>query len=91
VARALVAGPRLLMLDEPSLGLAPQVIREMFDHLRTIHRQTGVTILLVEQAAAVALQLADEAYVLSNGHMLRHGPAEEIRTSEEIAKVYFGA
>jgi len=75
VARALMSRPRLLLLDEPSLGLAPLVVREIFRIVRTINRQERVSVLLVEQNAAMALDLADHAYLLETGRVVMSGPA----------------
>ena len=89
IARALLAKPRLLMLDEPSLGLAPQVVRTVFQVIREI-ANTGTTILLVEQNAGMALELADRAYVIEVGEILMDGPASELAKSDEVRKAYLG-
>lgn len=89
IARALLARPKLLMLDEPSLGLAPQVVQTIFQVIREINRE-GVTILLVEQNASMALQVADRAYVLEVGSIQTSGPAAELATSDEIRRAYLG-
>jgi len=78
VARALMLRPRLLLLDEPSLGLAPLVVREIFRILRTVNQQGGVTILLVEQNAALALDLADHVAFLEEGVLVEEGPLAEL-------------
>jgi branched-chain amino acid transport system ATP-binding protein len=90
VGRALMSRPTLLMLDEPSLGLAPLVVREIF---RTVDRlrSTGVTILLVEQNARAALETADYGYVLEMGEMGLHGPAEQLATDPRVIDTYLGA
>jgi branched-chain amino acid transport system ATP-binding protein len=90
LARALVARPRLLLLDEPSLGLAPRVVQGIFAVLAEINRQ-GATILLVEQNARLALRLANRAYVLETGVVRMQGPARELAASDAIAKAYLGA
>lgn len=90
VARSLMVAPRLLMLDEPSLGLAPQLVAEMFTYLRRLHREEGMTILLVEQAAALALALASRCYVIQNGCVALEGPSKELRDNEEIQRLYLG-
>jgi branched-chain amino acid transport system ATP-binding protein len=90
IARALVARPKLLMLDEPSLGLAPQVVRSIFHVIREINRE-GTTILLVEQNANMALHVAHRAYVIEVGEIRREGPAIELATSSEVRKAYLGA
>lgn len=89
IARALMAVPRLLLLDEPSLGLAPQVAKTIFQILREINRE-GTTILLVEQNARMALQLAHRAYVLEVGQIQAHGLAAELAASDAIRKAYLG-
>jgi len=89
IARALMAAPQLLLLDEPSLGLAPQVVKTIFQILREINRE-GTTVLLVEQNARMALQLAHRGYVLEVGQIQAHGPASELAASDEIRKAYLG-
>ncbi|TSA81795.1 ABC transporter ATP-binding protein [Deinococcus detaillensis] len=89
LARALMARPRLLLLDEPSLGVAPLIIKEIFKILREL-RETGVTILLVEQNARAALGLADRAYVLRTGSVALSGSAADLSQSEEVAQAYLG-
>jgi branched-chain amino acid transport system ATP-binding protein len=90
VARALMLRPRLLLLDEPSLGLAPLVVREIFRIVRAINRQEGVSVLLVEQNAAIALELADHAYLLETGRVVMSGPAERLRRDEAVRRAYLG-
>lgn len=89
IARALLTKPRLLMLDEPSLGLSPTLVDRMFDVIQELHAE-GVTILLVEQNVARALDLADRVYVLTNGVMTANGTPEEIRSSVDIETAYLG-
>jgi len=89
IARALVARPRLLLLDEPSLGLAPQITQTIFKVIREI-REQGTTILLVEQNARMALKVADFAYVLETGEIKMSGPAAELASSDEVRKAYLG-
>jgi branched-chain amino acid transport system ATP-binding protein len=89
IARALLARPRLLMLDEPSLGLAPQVVQTVFQVIREI-ASAGTTILLVEQNAGMALKAADRAYVIEVGEILMEGPASELAQSDEVRKAYLG-
>jgi branched-chain amino acid transport system ATP-binding protein len=89
LARAFLAEPRLLLLDEPSLGLAPQIVQNIFRVLGEINRE-GTTILLVEQNARLALRLARRAYVLETGQIQAHGPARELAASDAIAKAYLG-
>ena len=90
VARALMSRPRLLLLDEPSLGLAPLVTREIFRIVRTINKEEGVSILLVEQNAAMALELADHAYLLETGRVVMSGSAAELRKDDSIRRSYLG-
>jgi branched-chain amino acid transport system ATP-binding protein len=90
IARALLAKPKLLMLDEPSLGLAPQIVQTIFQVIREINRE-GTTILLVEQNASMALQVAHRAYVIEVGEILMNGPAAELAASDEVRKAYLGA
>lgn len=90
IARALIAKPKLLMLDEPSLGLAPQLVRSIFQVIREINRE-GTTILLVEQNANMALHVAHRAYVIEVGQIRMEGPAAELAASDEIRKAYLGA
>jgi branched-chain amino acid transport system ATP-binding protein len=90
VARALMLRPRLLLLDEPSLGLAPLVVREIFRIVRTINRDEGVSVLLVEQNASIALALADHAYLLETGRVVMSGAASELQKDESIRRSYLG-
>jgi len=89
IARALMSRPRLLLLDEPSLGLAPQIVQEIFAVIRNL-RQQGVTILLVEQNANLALQTADRVYVLEAGELTLSGWSRDLIMDEKIRKAYFG-
>ncbi len=89
VGRALMSRPTLLMLDEPSLGLAPLIVREIFTIIETL-RQTGVTIVLVEQNARAALQVADYGYVLEMGELSVHGPAHELANDPRVIETYLG-
>jgi branched-chain amino acid transport system ATP-binding protein len=89
IARALMARPRMLLLDEPSLGLAPQVVQTIFQIIREIN-QSGTTILLVEQNAHMALKVAHRAYVLEVGAIVMEGPAQKLAESDEVRKAYLG-
>jgi branched-chain amino acid transport system ATP-binding protein len=89
MSRALMSRPRLLMLDEPSLGLAPLIVKDIFRTVAEL-RQTGVSILLVEQNARAALELADHGYVLENGSVVLQGPASELRQDERVIAAYLG-
>jgi branched-chain amino acid transport system ATP-binding protein len=89
IGRALMSGPRLLMLDEPSLGLAPLVVREIFRIIERL-RATGVTLLLIEQNARAALAVADHAYVLETGAIVLSGPATELAADPRVIDTYLG-
>ena len=89
VVRALMSGPKLLMLDEPSLGLAPQIVDQIFRLISGL-RDHGLTLLVVEQNAHEALKFADRAYILSSGNLEFAGTAEELRTSADLMKAYIG-
>ena len=90
IARALMSRPRLLLLDEPSLGLAPIITRELFDTLRALNQELGVAMLVVEQNAALALQLAQRAYVIEAGVVVASGDAAAMAGDDEIRKAYLG-
>lgn len=90
IGRALMARPRLLLLDEPSMGLAPLVVQEIFKVLRQLRDQQGVTILLVEQNAKAALKLADRGYVLETGKVILEGAADELLENAEVKRAYLG-
>jgi branched-chain amino acid transport system ATP-binding protein len=90
VARALMLGPRLLLLDEPSLGLAPLVVREIFRILRTINQESGVSVLLVEQNASLALDLADHVFLLETGRVVLSGTSDVLKKNDAIRRSYLG-
>jgi branched-chain amino acid transport system ATP-binding protein len=90
VGRALMLRPRLMLLDEPSFGLAPLIVEELFEILRRLNRELGVGMLIVEQNAALALDLADYAYLLETGHIAMAGPAREIGKDEAVRRSYLG-
>ena len=90
MARALMSRPKLLMLDEPSMGLAPILVEQIFDIITELH-QSGVTILLVEQNAQMALRVADRAYVMETGLITMQGPAEELLHNDAVQKAYLGS
>ena len=90
IARALMLRPRLLLLDEPSFGLAPILVAEIFANLAAINRDEGVSILLVEQNANLALELADRAYLIETGRIVLEGPAAEIAHDESVRRAYLG-
>ncbi len=90
ISRALMLGPRLMLLDEPSFGLAPLIVQEIFRIMRRINAEAKVSMLLVEQNAALALDLADHAYVLETGRVVMSGKAADIKNDEAIRKSYLG-
>ncbi|MEO6947256.1 MAG: ABC transporter ATP-binding protein [Nitrobacter sp.] len=90
VARALMLRPRLMLLDEPSFGLAPLIVHDLFKILGKINREDKVTILVVEQNARLALELADTAYVIETGRIVMSGSAKDIATNEDVRKSYLG-
>ena len=90
IGRALMAEPELLLLDEPSLGLAPLIVRQIFAAIERINRERGTTILLVEQNAHHALRLAHRGYVLATGRMVMAGPAAELAANADIQTAYLG-
>lgn len=90
IGRALMARPKLLLLDEPSMGLAPLVVQEIFRVLRQLRDDRGVTILLVEQNAKAALKLADRGYVLETGKVILEGDADELLENAEVKRAYLG-
>jgi branched-chain amino acid transport system ATP-binding protein len=90
IGRGLASVPRLLMLDEPSMGLAPTVADMIFERISQIHREDGVTILLVEQRVAEALELSDHGYVLETGHMVLDGPYETLIADDRVRRSYLG-
>jgi len=89
VARALMAAPRVLLLDEPTIGLAPAVVKVIAEAVRHI-RDTGVDVLLVEQNAEVALAVADYAYVMESGKVVAHGPASDLANDDGVRRAYMG-
>jgi len=90
VARALMLRPRLMLLDEPSFGLAPLIVRDLFKILGKINREDKVTILVVEQNAQLALEIADQAYVIETGRIVMSGKANEIADNEDVRRSYLG-
>ena len=90
VARALMLRPRLMLLDEPSFGLAPLVVREMFGIFRRLNKEQGVSILLVEQNASIALDLADHAYLIETGRIVLAGTSADMRNNEQLRNSYLG-
>ena len=91
IARALMGRPKFLMLDEPSLGIAPRLIGTIFEKIVEINRDQGITILLVEQNANLALEVSRQAYVLETGHIAMAGPSAELRANPQLKAAYLGA
>src|SRR5690606_38520856 len=89
IGRALMARPRLMMIDEPSLGLAPKLVEDVFSLLRKL-REEGIALLIVEQNALAALELADHGYVLDDGRIVLEGDAYELRANEDVREFYLG-
>lgn len=90
IARALMSKPTLLLMDEPSMGLAPLIVQEIFRIIKRINEEEGTTILLVEQNANMALSIADRAYVLETGEIIKEGTGQELLKDEDIKKAYLG-
>jgi branched-chain amino acid transport system ATP-binding protein len=90
VSRALMLRPRLMLLDEPSFGLAPLIVRELFEILRTVNQKEKVSMLVVEQNAAMALELADHAYLIETGRVVLSGTAGEIKSNDAVRRSYLG-
>lgn len=90
VGRALMAGPKVLLLDEPSMGLAPMLIKEIFDIIQVLHKEQKLSILLVEQNVKLALATASHAYVMEGGRIVMEGPSEKLRENPDIKEYYLG-
>jgi branched-chain amino acid transport system ATP-binding protein len=90
IARAMIARPKLLLLDEPSFGIAPLVVKRIFETLREINRRDGIAVLLIEQNAALAFEIATDAYVLEGGRVAVHGPTSELRNDAAVRRSYLG-
>ena len=90
IGRALMSRPKLMMLDEPSLGLAPLLVAEIFERIRALNQELGTTVLLVEQNARRALEVADHAYVMENGRIVLDGPAAELAANPDVQEFYLG-
>ena len=90
IGRALMANPKLILLDEPSMGLAPQLVEEIFEIVRRLNQQEGVSILLAEQNTAMALRYATYGYILENGRVVMDGNAETLAQNEDVKEFYLG-
>jgi branched-chain amino acid transport system ATP-binding protein len=90
IGRALMSKPQLIMLDEPSLGLAPLLVAEIFDRIKALNTELGTTVLVVEQNARRALEIADHAYVMENGRIVLEGPAAELASNPDVQEFYLG-
>jgi branched-chain amino acid transport system ATP-binding protein len=90
IARALMAAPKVLMLDEPSLGLAPLLVKEIFENIAAINRDLNTTILLVEQNARIALEISQYAYIMETGRIVLEGPAAELKQNPDVKEFYMG-
>lgn len=90
IARALMAAPKMLMLDEPSLGLAPLLVKEIFENINAINRDLGTTILVVEQNAKIALEISDYAYIMESGKIVLEGASEELKKNPDVKEFYMG-
>ena len=90
IARALMAAPKMLMLDEPSLGLAPLLVKEIFQNIKRINKEMATTILVVEQNANVALDVSDYAYIMESGKIVLEGPSQELQDNPDVKEFYMG-
>ena len=90
IGRALMARPKLLMLDEPSLGLAPLLVQEIFGYIKRLNAETGLTVLVIEQNARRALEVADHGYIMEQGRIVLEGPAAELRENPDVKEFYLG-
>ena len=90
IARALMASPKMLMLDEPSLGLAPLLVKEIFENIKRINQEMDTTILVVEQNAKVALDVSNYAYIMESGKIVMEGPSEELKNNPDVKEFYMG-
>ena len=90
IARGLMSRPRLLLVDEPTLGLAPRVVADILEVLRRITREQGVTVVFIEQNVELALSIAHRGYVLESGRLLLGGAADTLRTSAEVRRIFLG-
>ena len=90
IGRALMANPKMVLLDEPSMGLAPQIVEEVFEIVKDLNQREKVTVLLAEQNTGIALRYADLGYILENGRVVMEGSAEDLRSNEDVKEFYLG-
>jgi branched-chain amino acid transport system ATP-binding protein len=90
IARALMSSPKMLMLDEPSLGLAPLLVKEIFENIEKINREMDTTLLIVEQNAKIALDVSTYAYIMESGKIVLEGPSEELKNNPDVKEFYMG-
>jgi branched-chain amino acid transport system ATP-binding protein len=90
IGRALMANPKMVLLDEPSMGLAPQIVEEVFEIVKDLNQREGVTFLLAEQNTNMALRYADYGYILENGRIVMDGAAKALRENEDVKEFYLG-
>lgn len=90
IGRAMMAKPKLILMDEPSMGLSPLLVKEVFDIIQRLNKELGISILLVEQNAKMALKIADEAYIMENGKIVLDGTSEELMENEDVKEFYLG-
>ena len=90
IARALMAAPKMLMLDEPSLGLAPLLVKEIFENVQRINQETNTTILVVEQNAKTALAISNYAYIMESGKIVLEGPSDKLQDNPDVKEFYMG-
>ncbi len=90
IGRGIMAKPKLLLLDEPSLGIAPLLVKEIFQNVKEINKEEGTSILVVEQNANVALSIADFGYIMENGRIVMEGPVESLLSNENVREFYLG-
>jgi branched-chain amino acid transport system ATP-binding protein len=90
IARALMSAPKMLMLDEPSLGLAPLLVGEIFENIKRINQEMDTTLLIVEQNAKIALEISTYAYIMESGKIVLEGPSEELKNNPDVKEFYMG-